>query len=68
MAEENEQVDLIDEQRPVFDEEFGLCMDPCEHPSINGGECAACGELHLAMCPCPTCCNDMPNTIDVRVL
>lgn len=29
---------------PVFDQEFGLCMDPCEHPSINGGICAACNE------------------------
>lgn len=27
-----------------FDDEFGLCMDPCEHPSINGTTCAACGE------------------------
>lgn len=25
------------------DEEFGLTMDPCEHPSVNGGVCAACG-------------------------
>lgn len=29
---------------PVFDDEFGLTMDPCEHPSINGTTCAACGE------------------------
>jgi hypothetical protein len=27
-----------------FDDEFGLCMDPCEHPSINGGVCATCGQ------------------------
>jgi hypothetical protein len=27
-----------------FDDEFGLTMDPCEHPSINGTTCAACGE------------------------
>lgn len=29
---------------PVFDEEFGLCLDPCEHPSINGTTCAVCGQ------------------------
>lgn len=28
----------------LFDDEFGLCMDPCEHPSVNGGVCAACDE------------------------
>lgn len=27
----------------AFDDEFGLTMDPCEHPSINGDVCAACG-------------------------
>lgn len=27
-----------------FDAEFGLCMNPCEHPSVNGTTCAACGE------------------------
>lgn len=29
---------------PVFDDEFGLCSDPCEHASVNGTECAVCGE------------------------
>lgn len=28
----------------VFDDEFGLCLDPCEHPSVNGTTCAVCGE------------------------
>jgi hypothetical protein len=28
-----------------FDAEFGLCMDPCEHPSLLGDECMACGEI-----------------------
>lgn len=25
------------------DDEFGITLDPCEHPSINGGVCAVCG-------------------------
>jgi hypothetical protein len=25
------------------DDEFGLTLDPCEHPSINGTTCASCG-------------------------
>lgn len=28
---------------PIFDDEFGMCIDPCEHPSINGTTCAGCG-------------------------
>lgn len=28
----------------IVDDEFGLTMDPCEHPSINGTTCAACGQ------------------------
>lgn len=28
----------------MTDEEFGITLDPCEHPSINGGVCAVCGE------------------------
>lgn len=36
-----------------FDDEFGLCMDPCEHPSVNGDGtgrmiCAACGDTIAA--------------------
>lgn len=31
-----------------FDDEFGLCLDPCEHPSINGGICAVCEEAVVA--------------------
>ena len=27
----------------LFDEEFGICLDPCEHASVNGTTCAACG-------------------------
>lgn len=26
-----------------YDEEFGITLDPCEHPSINGTTCGACG-------------------------
>lgn len=25
-----------------IDDEFGITLDPCEHPSINGGVCAVC--------------------------
>lgn len=28
----------------AMDDEFGISLDPCEHPSINGTTCAACGE------------------------
>jgi hypothetical protein len=34
---------LVDDDWP-FDDEFGLCMDPCEHPSLLGDMCMACGE------------------------
>lgn len=27
----------------MFDDEFGLTMNPCEHPSLLGGICQACG-------------------------
>jgi hypothetical protein len=27
----------------TVDEEFDITLDPCEHPSINGTTCAACG-------------------------
>lgn len=27
-----------------FEDEFGLCVDPCEHPSIEGDICAVCNE------------------------
>ena len=36
-----------------WDDEFGLTMDPCEHPSVNGGVCAACG-AKIPMPPDPT--------------
>lgn len=33
------------QEPPQPDDEFGLDWDPCEHPSINGRECAGCGEM-----------------------
>lgn len=49
----------FDDYAEQFDEEFGLCMDPCEHPSANGGICAACGADVRAKGPHhPDCVND----------
>lgn len=31
----------------VTDDEFGIDLDPCEHASINGDECATCGQRVL---------------------
>lgn len=43
------------EECPVTtDDEFGLDMDPCEHPSVNGDECAACGATRRTVWDPPT--------------
>lgn len=34
---------MADESPWETDDEFGITLDPCEHPSINGGVCAVCG-------------------------
>lgn len=33
------------EFRRRADDEFGISLDPCEHPSVNGGVCAVCGAV-----------------------
>jgi hypothetical protein len=33
--------------RTAIDDEFGITLDPCEHPSINGGVCAVCGRADV---------------------
>lgn len=44
MTANGEDVTATEREPWPFDDEFGLCVDPCEHPSINGNTCAACGE------------------------